>query len=120
MTTSVSLANIAARIDMLEIRCSRCDRAGPLKPSGLVDDIAQRLAPGESSAIVEQNIEPTIVDIGSVPRGMRRDQYIWRRPQRVVRRQWLDLEYINKWSLWLDFKLLVQSIPRVLVGRGAN
>ena len=32
----------------------------------------------------------------------------------------LDLEYINKWSLWLDFKLLVQSIPRVLVGRGAN
>ena len=32
----------------------------------------------------------------------------------------LDLEYIDKWSLWLDFKLLVQSIPRVLVGRGAN
>ena len=32
----------------------------------------------------------------------------------------LDLEYIDKWSLWLDFKLLLQSIPRVLVGRGAN
>ena len=64
MTTSVSLANIATRIDMLEIRCGRCDRAGPLKPSGLVDDIAQRLAPGESSAIVEQNIEPTVVDAG--------------------------------------------------------
>ena len=30
MTTSVTLADIAARIDMLEIRCGRCDRAGRL------------------------------------------------------------------------------------------
>ena len=37
MTTSVSLANIATRIDMLEIRCSRCDRAGWRRVSRLIE-----------------------------------------------------------------------------------
>ena len=37
MTTSVSLANIATRIDMLEIRCSRCDREGRLRVSRLIE-----------------------------------------------------------------------------------
>jgi exopolysaccharide biosynthesis polyprenyl glycosylphosphotransferase len=32
----------------------------------------------------------------------------------------LDLEYIDNWSLRLDFKILLQSIPRVLAGKGAN
>ena len=32
----------------------------------------------------------------------------------------LDLEYINNWSLWLDAKILLQSIPQVLAGRGAH
>ena len=32
----------------------------------------------------------------------------------------LDLEYIDNWSLWLDLKILLNSIPRVLAGRGAN
>ena len=36
MTTSVSLADIAARIDMLEIRCSRCDRIGRRRVSRLI------------------------------------------------------------------------------------
>lgn len=31
----------------------------------------------------------------------------------------LDLEYIDNWSLWLDFKVLLQTIPVVLFGRGA-
>jgi len=31
----------------------------------------------------------------------------------------LDLEYIDNWSLWLDFKILVQTIPAVLFGTGA-
>jgi exopolysaccharide biosynthesis polyprenyl glycosylphosphotransferase len=31
----------------------------------------------------------------------------------------LDLEYIDNWSLWLDLKILVRTIPRVLGGRGA-
>jgi exopolysaccharide biosynthesis polyprenyl glycosylphosphotransferase len=32
----------------------------------------------------------------------------------------LDLEYIDTWSLTLDFKILMQSIPRVLAGEGAS
>jgi exopolysaccharide biosynthesis polyprenyl glycosylphosphotransferase len=37
-------------------------------------------------------------------------------------RDWvrLDLEYIDNWSLWLDFKILWRTIPVVLVGTGAK
>ena len=37
-------------------------------------------------------------------------------------RDWvrLDLEYIDNWSLWLDFKILCRTIPVVLVGTGAK
>lgn len=31
----------------------------------------------------------------------------------------LDLEYIDNWSLWLDFKIISQTIPAVLRGDGA-
>jgi exopolysaccharide biosynthesis polyprenyl glycosylphosphotransferase len=31
----------------------------------------------------------------------------------------LDLEYIDNFSLWLDLKILLQTIPTVLLGRGA-
>lgn len=31
----------------------------------------------------------------------------------------LDLEYIDHWSLWLDFKLILLTVPAVLSGRGA-
>jgi lipopolysaccharide/colanic/teichoic acid biosynthesis glycosyltransferase len=31
----------------------------------------------------------------------------------------LDLEYIQRWNLWLDFKILVRTIPAVITGRGA-
>ena len=36
-------------------------------------------------------------------------------------REWikLDLEYIDNWSLWLDFKILLKTIPAVLSGKGA-
>jgi exopolysaccharide biosynthesis polyprenyl glycosylphosphotransferase len=35
--------------------------------------------------------------------------------------QWmeLDMQYIDKWSLWLDFKILVRTIPAVIRGAGA-
>ncbi len=32
----------------------------------------------------------------------------------------LDLEYIDNWSLWLDFKILLRTIPAVLLGTGAK
>ncbi|MEN8164545.1 MAG: sugar transferase [Acidobacteriota bacterium] len=31
----------------------------------------------------------------------------------------LDLSYIDQWSPWLDFKILMKTIPAVLSGRGA-
>lgn len=31
----------------------------------------------------------------------------------------LDLEYLDNWSLWLDFKILVKTIPVVIFGIGA-
>jgi exopolysaccharide biosynthesis polyprenyl glycosylphosphotransferase len=36
--------------------------------------------------------------------------------------QWakLDLQYIDNWSLWTDFRLLVRTIPAVLSGSGAR
>ena len=36
--------------------------------------------------------------------------------------QWveMDLRYIDNWSLWLDIKILIRTIPAVLLGRGAN
>jgi len=30
-----------------------------------------------------------------------------------------DIWYINNWSFWLDFNILIQTIPVVLKGRGA-
>ena len=31
----------------------------------------------------------------------------------------MDIDYISQWSLWLDLKLLVKTVPAVLSGRGA-
>jgi lipopolysaccharide/colanic/teichoic acid biosynthesis glycosyltransferase len=31
----------------------------------------------------------------------------------------LDMEYIDHWTLWLDFKILARTIPAVIKGRGA-
>ncbi len=37
-------------------------------------------------------------------------------------RDWvrLDLEYIDNWSLWLDFKILARTVPVVIMGTGAK
>lgn len=32
----------------------------------------------------------------------------------------MDLRYIDHWSLWLDFKILLKTIPAVLLARGAK
>jgi exopolysaccharide biosynthesis polyprenyl glycosylphosphotransferase len=36
--------------------------------------------------------------------------------------QWmlLDMQYIDRWSLWLDFKILARTIPAVFKGSGAG
>jgi exopolysaccharide biosynthesis polyprenyl glycosylphosphotransferase len=31
----------------------------------------------------------------------------------------MDLEYLDNWSLWLDFKILAKTIPAILFGSGA-
>jgi lipopolysaccharide/colanic/teichoic acid biosynthesis glycosyltransferase len=36
------------------------------------------------------------------------------------RRMRRDLLYIDNWSMWLDFKILLKTIPAVLLGRGAH
>jgi lipopolysaccharide/colanic/teichoic acid biosynthesis glycosyltransferase len=32
----------------------------------------------------------------------------------------LDLAYIDSWSLWLDLKIFLKTIPAVLLGKGAR
>jgi lipopolysaccharide/colanic/teichoic acid biosynthesis glycosyltransferase len=32
----------------------------------------------------------------------------------------LDLEYVDRWSLWLDLTLLVRTVPAVVKGSGAR
>jgi len=32
----------------------------------------------------------------------------------------LDLKYIDTWSLWKDFQILIKTIPAVLMGKGAS
>jgi lipopolysaccharide/colanic/teichoic acid biosynthesis glycosyltransferase len=31
----------------------------------------------------------------------------------------LDLQYVRKWSFWLDLKILAKTVPVVLKGSGA-
>ncbi len=37
-------------------------------------------------------------------------------------RDWvrLDLEYIDNWTIWLDLKILLKTVPVVLLGTGAK
>jgi lipopolysaccharide/colanic/teichoic acid biosynthesis glycosyltransferase len=30
----------------------------------------------------------------------------------------LDLDYIDRWSLWLDLKIMLRTIPAVITGEG--
>ncbi|MBL1178379.1 heterocyst development glycosyltransferase HepC [Pantanalinema sp. GBBB05] len=32
---------------------------------------------------------------------------------------WIDLSYLSNWSIWQDFKILLMTIPKVLLGFGA-
>jgi lipopolysaccharide/colanic/teichoic acid biosynthesis glycosyltransferase len=32
----------------------------------------------------------------------------------------LDMEYIDNWSLALDWKIMLRTIPQVVIGKGAH
>ena len=32
----------------------------------------------------------------------------------------MDMQYIDNWSLALDWKIILRTIPRVVTGKGAN
>ncbi len=32
----------------------------------------------------------------------------------------LDLEYIDRWTLWLDFRILLRTLPAMIRGDGAS
>jgi len=32
----------------------------------------------------------------------------------------MDMEYIDRWSLRLDFEILLRSVPQVMTGQGAH
>ena len=40
----------------------------------------------------------------------------------VTFEQWvkMDIDYIERWSMWLDLKIFMQTIPAVLLRRGAS
>jgi lipopolysaccharide/colanic/teichoic acid biosynthesis glycosyltransferase len=31
----------------------------------------------------------------------------------------MDLEYLDDWSLWLDIKILIKTVPAIFLGTGA-
>src|ERR1700732_1387587 len=50
-------------------------RDGRSKPASLVDEVAQRLAGEKAAAVVEDDLVPSVVEVGAVARGMRRQQH---------------------------------------------
>src|SRR5207245_3605938 len=72
----------------------RCGRASS-EPGGLVDDVAEGLAGGEAPAVVEQDLEAALVQVGAEAGRLRRDQHAGRAPQRMVGGQRLLLEDVE-------------------------
>src|ERR1700730_14389035 len=70
-------------------------RDGRSKPASLVDEVAQRLAGEEAAAVVEDDLVPSVVEIGAVARGVGRQQHAGQGPQLVVGGQRLLLEDIE-------------------------
>src|SRR6266478_7962336 len=66
------------------------------EPARLVDDVAQLLPGDEAPSIVAQHREPALVEIGAMAGGVRCDQHPGHRPQRVVGRERLLFEDVER------------------------
>src|ERR1043165_1335705 len=70
-------------------------RAAISEPVGLVDHVAQRLAGQEAAAIVGEDAEAPLVEVGAEARGVRGDEHARPRPQRVIGGQRLLFEHVE-------------------------
>src|SRR5438046_3533619 len=59
------------------------------------DDVAEGLAGGEAPAVVEQDLEAALVQVGAEAGRVRRDQHAGRAPQRMVGGERLLLEDVE-------------------------
>ena len=74
----------------------RSRRANASEPAGLVDHIAQRLPCQEAAAIIGNNVVAALVKVRPVAGRVRRDQHARHGPQRMIGRQRLLLEHIER------------------------
>jgi lipopolysaccharide/colanic/teichoic acid biosynthesis glycosyltransferase len=44
---------------------------------------------------------------------------MWNSSHHLMQKQF-DMEYIDNWSLWLDFQILLKTVPAVISARGAH
>src|SRR6266403_2071489 len=70
--------------------------SGRLEPGRFVDDVAERLAGGEAAAVVEQDLQAPLVEVGAEAGRVRRDQHAGCGPQRMLGGQRLLLEHVER------------------------
>ena len=76
---------------------------GP-RPHAIAHDV--QYSPDVSGYFARHNIKPGITGLAQV-RGLRGET---REIDQMIRRVDSDIEYINNWSLWLDFTILVRTV----------